>query len=778
MRPGLPLLLLLLALPTYAATDPASSAAAEYAQLQKWQFATVAQPLTQPVTIVRDTATWTLTSGSVKLMQPTASGRVTGLVFEGEGAFRMTIPDRVELAQLRRFSGRKSLQSLEQKFTQLVMRVSDDSLAKLFAPPAGGYASSGLAEKRHNAWLIDQRSDVDARIVAATLNPGALQITADMNTADFGWLTYDFDSLRQEEIRITRVQRLYPETWLSIDRAEDRREDGRPGERRSTRAKLDSIDAKVDLTRYGRTGTIGRSRQRAMNGHYIIDETYTPLVSGSRALTLEIASSVQEIHVIDERDQPVVTLRDHIGARSANVDNRVWSNTITLLLAEPLEQGVPRHFRFEYDFETSNYAPGGIWYPSSPEASEPHTGRLELTVMKRHEVRAMGTRISEREIEDAKISTWRIDKPAKMITFSIADHSDEKTAAADGIPQVIAFGPEFGIGGGAKAQNVATDVAASLQFFQSLLDHPLGGERFYVVSIAARHGQAFDGFLHLSDSTFATESLAASQLFRAHEVAHEWFGLEVGWKSYRDQWLSEALAEYAALMFVEATVKNGPKYLDEILSAYEGIVEGNLSGGFSKFNRPWLLDFNSAHRARIGPIGHGYRAGTGDMSTAYLIQTYYKAPLVLHMLRMSLRYKTGSDELFVRILRDYVHEFAGKEASTDDFRRVIEKNTGSDWTYFFNDWIYGAEMPSYRWSWRAEPDANGFRVSVTVNRSGVADDFVMPIPIRIELDGGAATTAFINANDASQTATYVVPSKPRNVLIAPEHSLLGNFRRE
>ena len=30
----------------------------------------------------------------------------------------------------------------------------------------------------------------------------------------------------------------------------------------------------------------------------------------------------------------------------------------------------------------------------------------------------------------------------------------------------------------------------------------------------------------------------------AHEVAHQWWGHIVGWKSYRDQWMSEGFSEF------------------------------------------------------------------------------------------------------------------------------------------------------------------------------------------------------------------------------------------
>ena len=36
-----------------------------------------------------------------------------------------------------------------------------------------------------------------------------------------------------------------------------------------------------------------------------------------------------------------------------------------------------------------------------------------------------------------------------------------------------------------------------------------------------------------------------------HETAHQWWGDLVLWKSYRDQWFAEGLANYASLLLLE-----------------------------------------------------------------------------------------------------------------------------------------------------------------------------------------------------------------------------------
>ena len=81
-------LLLLLAVCVSAiplAAAPPEQWKADYDLLQKWQYGAPTR-LAKPIVITRDTATFTLNSGSVALAAPTASGHVTGLVFEGEAA--------------------------------------------------------------------------------------------------------------------------------------------------------------------------------------------------------------------------------------------------------------------------------------------------------------------------------------------------------------------------------------------------------------------------------------------------------------------------------------------------------------------------------------------------------------------------------------------------------------------------------------------------------------------------------------------------------------------
>ena len=761
----------------HAAFDPAR-AAADYAALQKWQYSTAPIALSAPVTISRDTATWVLSSGSIYLMEP-VDGRVTGLVFEGSGRFTMTVPDPFELAQLRRFATKPQLQSIDEPFTQLVLRTSDETIDQRFPgaskPP---FARNAISDNRQNHWLIDLRTNIDARIVGAEANPAALQMMAAIKTAGFDWLTYDYDSSRDEEIRLIRFPHTLPEVWLSLDRAEDRAPDGRPGSRVSRAASLNHIDVKADLTKHRLSSDrIGETEQQMINGHYVIDETITPTVDGLHAVVVELDPTAQNLAVRDEGGKALTFFRDHIGARSSNVPNKIWDAESTVILPAATKSGQPIRLAFEYDLETSNYAEGNSWYPTIPGAFDAHTARLALTVAKKNAVRAMGRREKDVDGGSTVTSTWLIDKPAKMITFATAERFDEETVDVGGLPKIISFGWAAGPDVKTRLRNSAADVANSLQFYQSLLGDPIGGETFYITSITGYHGQAFEGFLHLAESAYS-EHPGASELFRAHEAAHEWFGHRVGWKSYRDQWLSEALAEYAAMMFVQSTVKDGQKYFDEILRAYDSSVKGGINAAFSKFFRPWFATIGAAQRARVGPIGHGYRASTADVPTGYLVQTYVKGPLVLNMLREILRARTHSDDTFVAILRDYIHDYSGKLASTDDFERVVERDSKTDFKWFFRDWIYGAEIPTVRWKYDVAPAGAAYKLTMTVKKSDVSPDFVVIAPVRVDFDGGKSGTFFAVVRGEEQTISRDLPMKPKDVVFAPDESLLGNIRRE
>ena len=149
-------------------------------------------------------------------------------------------------------------------------------------------------------------------------------------------------------------------------------------------------------------------------------------------------------------------------------------------------------------------------------------------------------------------------------------------------------------------------VQQSLQCLTDLLGSPPEAPELLVTLIASRHAQAFEGFLQVDDYILAKGDLGKSvvgtkELFLGHEIAHQWWGHATTWDSYRDQWLSEALAEYSSALCVRRTLPNGEKIFRKILDAFTHEAIGSLGAGSNPFARPGLALGNSSVEEANGP---------------------------------------------------------------------------------------------------------------------------------------------------------------------------------
>ena len=94
-------------------------------------------------------------------------------------------------------------------------------------------------------------------------------------------------------------------------------------------------------------------------------------------------------------------------------------------------------------------------------------------------------------------------------------------------------------------------------------------------------------------------------------------------------------------------------------------------------------------------------------STEFQSLTTDKGAMILHMLRWVL----GEDK-FNKTMREFAANFAGKSATTDDFRAIAEKYYGDQLTWFFSQWLdstgssqFNTNLPSQE---RSRPDSLGF----------------------------------------------------------------------
>jgi aminopeptidase N len=290
-------------------------------------------------------------------------------------------------------------------------------------------------------------------------------------------------------------------------------------------------------------------------------------------------------------------------------------------------------------------------------------------------------------------------------------------------------------------QVVGGDVIRSLQFFQDVYG-PTRLKHFYATEIPEFHGEAFPGMLHLSWVTFQqTDDQGTDEVFRAHEVAHQWWGIGVDYMTYHDRWLSEGFAEFSGLWYMQTVRHSNDKYFD-LLRQYRSSI--------------WL------RRDVPGPIALGHRVQSSrdhDVDD-YGTIVYKKGAWVVHMLRiMMLDMKTMSEEPFKETMRDFYASYEGKRASTADFRRVVERHMGLDMGWFFDQWVNGTSLPTYRVAWRSEPMPDGqYRVRLQVGQEGVPADFLMYVPVTLDL--GKDRVARLRVKVTGAQSEIVLPPMP------------------
>jgi len=98
-----------------------------------------------------------------------------------------------------------------------------------------------------------------------------------------------------------------------------------------------------------------------------------------------------------------------------------------------------------------------------------------------------------------------------------------------------------------------------------------------------------------------------------------------------------------------------------------------------------------------------------------------------------------------------------------------------DW--FFNEWVYGTAVPTYTFSWNAEPDSAGFRAHLRVRQSDVPDDFGMYVPVLIKFAEGEAMVRFLVRGPTTET-TLQLPAEPKTMELNPLESVLAEVKTE
>jgi predicted metalloprotease with PDZ domain len=198
----------------------------------------------------------------------------------------------------------------------------------------------------------------------------------------------------------------------------------------------------------------------------------------------------------------------------------------------------------------------------------------------------------------------------------------------------------------------------------------------------------------------------------------------------------------------------------------------------SKFARPWNLLLTPDERRLVGPIAAGRRASTARAWGGYQMQCYNKGAMVLHMLRSLLSGLVRDRDVFREVMQDFLATYTGKNASTVDFQRIVEKHTGASWQPYFDQWVYGTDIPTLTWSSQSGPGADGKTVLTLNVKTTDAPLFRQPVPVQLTFKGDKTGSIFVPIDGPDKTISIPVPEAPKKVVLAPRYSVLAKIKEQ
>jgi Peptidase family M1 domain len=735
-------------------------------------------------------------------------GRVTGVVFSGRGHVLAAPRDIVEKQQMAHFLGAPLL---DEDFTSACLRFTDDSGAAL------------LRQLREAELSPHPDSALAARwdTLLAAINPGqSLRVLFDSLTQNpqpyfFGAIDgvttgpFDviLDPLRRESLLLGQPKssagRTFYDVWASY------RMPGTAPPSIPFHALRYTIDTSILANNSLEAQTEVRFRAEA---------------GGERVLPLQLSHMLNVQEVSDERGESLTFFQNE-GMTLRERSTR-GNDLLCVVLPSAPSRGAVFTLRFRYRGNVIEDAGNGVLYVGARESWYPHFGDAadfsdyELTMRwpRRLRLVATGSKLDERDDGDFRVAHWRTEKPASVAGFNLGDYAFASLAAATHSVDVYANrmleqalnnrlgAPTFDVPRmppplGPEGQNAANmirvipvtpspadalkqlgrEIDSSIRFYENY-SGPFPFQKLGVSQIPGTFGQGWPGLLYISTFSFlppAAQQRAGltesgqehfTELVPFHEVAHQWWGNVVGWSSYRDQWIDEAIANYLALLFADSQ-KNANHSLRAWLARYRQRLVEKLPGA----EQP---------PAEIGALDLGTRLTSSKSPEGFEQVIYGKGSWVIHMLREMLR-QPGTkdpDARFVALLRALASKYAYRALSSADLQREIEAvmtpgmdlEGGRSMEWFFEDWVRGTGVPHYRVEFSVHQSEKGFVVRGKLFQTGVPRSFIAPVPLYANSGSGHPPALLgVVVTDGPETSFHFTSqTEPHKILVDPRMTLL------
>jgi hypothetical protein len=639
------------------------------------------------------------------------SGKPVELVFLGQGLLYVDPPDEIEQGQLELFTGSRAL---AERFTRAVLVIAlDEAVSQLVQrPPVADddldLATAALLLEEWRASPERKLLDVEARILRDTIGDplGHGYFCGYFEGTELGKLLYVVDPLVDEQVSLGQF------VQLELSEREQRRV-RKLLDRGRKQGKLIGTELS-DLGRWDTwvSASLGDSEGKPAPGtpgfealHYEIDVsladrtldleatavlTLEARVAGLQAVTIDMDANLRPERVTDATGSLLPFLRTR--------------GELTVVLPGPVAAGEQLKIAVEYSGKPIEKVASKTFFLRGAVGWHPHAGLIDRATYdvtfhwpRKLDLVASGTPVDGGEEPDGR--QWqrrRLDRRSLGFSFEIG--SFELVRRQVGHVQVTVAIDRLGRRAErGLAEVVLATACGALSYFEEIFGpYPL--DWLTLVSSPRPLSHGYLGYVTLNTANlYDWEEVGLAlgiedrRTLIAHEIAHQWWGNLVGWQSYRDQWISEAMATYSALLYARNRLGTN--------QAEEAVLSGPTTGWKTALEATVA---NGRPIESLGPVVLGLRLSSSLSKDAYEAIVYKKGAVVLDMLSRYFH-----DQVFNEILRNIVRVASDRTVSTEAFIAMIERLGGTDLSWFSRRYIYGTGLPEIYYDYQLEQEEEG-----------------------------------------------------------------------
>jgi tetratricopeptide (TPR) repeat protein len=453
--------------------------------------------------------------------------------------------------------------------------------------------------------------------------------------------------------------------------------------------------------------------------------------------------------------------------KSLTPERNTQDSTVRFELASDLAKDASTVFNFEYEgtLESADDSPvqgiklayigpdtsyllySGLWFPIAGYGVNRFTSTISVTVPAHMVVIGSGkeqigapatpSKKPPTAIANSKTFTFTSEKPSFPGTIIAGTFQEFKSDDA-GIDMKVYFKPNH--------QNLGTEYASTAVKAFTYFVTQYGNAPSTRLKIVEIPDDTVPTTWAPEMAILSSRAITEKTNYRllSNTIAHQWWGISVSPASKDDWWISDGFARYSEARYVESAA--GAAGLEEMVK--------DMSVGALAYDS---VPLSSA--AKLDYFSPEFQSLVTD-----------KGAMILHM----LRWVVGEKD-YLKIMREFAAKYAGKSATTDDFRELSEQVYTQKLTWFYSQWMDSTSAPEFKAKYTVYRLGNnkGFRIVGAITQD--LDLFRMPVDLRVDTDGKTEEKRIevVGTDSPFSVETF---GRPRRISIDPQNRVLTNSK--